>query len=180
MADAEALPFPDGVFGRVVSSGMIEHIGVEESSSPYTVAALPDRDARRCRVVLEMARVAGDDAAVVIDCPNGGFPVDFWHGDRVGAFRLHPVPDELLPTYGELRRWAAEAGRTARLRPLAGRLAFRQVGMRWWGRLLAPPVKIVIAVLDLLVRVGLDRPVSRFYPYLVVELWKTRLTATRS
>ena len=58
IADATALPFRNGVFDRVVSSGMIEHVGVEESSMPYTVVAQPGREEKRRRVVAEIARVA--------------------------------------------------------------------------------------------------------------------------
>ncbi|MCU0305988.1 MAG: class I SAM-dependent methyltransferase [Thermoanaerobaculales bacterium] len=172
LADAAALPFPDGSFEHVVSSGMIEHVGVSESSEPYTVRTHDDRDEQRRGVVGELIRVAGPAGRVVVDCPNGSFPIDFWHGDRVGAFRLHRVPDTLLPCLGDLRRWAASGGRDARLRPLSGRLAFRQVGRRWWGRVLAPAMRRFLVVLDRLCTLGAGRAVAPFYPYLVVELWR--------
>lgn len=170
IADATALPFRDGVFDRIVSSGMIEHVGVMESSSPYSVEAVPEQDELRQRVVSELARVAAADATVVVDCPNGTFPVDFWHGNRIGSFRVHAIPDVLLPSFGDLRRWAKACGGRAVLRPLSGRLAFRQVGKRWWGRALAPLMRFYLAVLDGLTSLGMGRLTAPFYPYLVVEV----------
>ena len=170
IADATALPFRDRGFDRVVSSGMIEHIGVDESSMPYTVVAQPQKEENRRRVVAEIARVAESGATVLIDWPNGSFPIDFWHGDGLGAFRIHGVPDVLLPSFGDLRRWAGCCGCRAMLRPIAGRLAFRQVGSRWWGRLLAPLMRLYLGGLDGLTKMGLGRVMAPFYPYLVVEI----------
>jgi SAM-dependent methyltransferase len=170
IADAIALPFRDGVFDRVVSSGMIEHVGVEESSLPYTVIAQPDQKKKRRRVVAEIVRVAGPGATILIDWPNGSFPIDFWHGDDLGAFRIHAIPDVLLPSFGDLRRWAECCGCSAELRPMTGRLAFRQVGSRWWGRLLAPLMRLYLWGLDILTRVGKGRMAAPFYPYLVAEI----------
>jgi len=170
IADACALPFRDGIFHRVVSSGMIEHVGVEESSMPYTVVARTDREEKRRRVVAEIARVADSAATILIDCPNGSFPIDFWHGDGLGAFRTHGVPDVLLPSFGDLRRWAEGCGYRAMVLPLTGRLAFRQVGSRWWGRLLAPLMRLYLWCLDGATRMGMGRVTAPFYPYLVVEI----------
>lgn len=170
IADATALPFRNGAFNQVVSSGMIEHVGVEESSMPYTVVAQPRQEEKRRRVVAEIARVADAGATVLIDWPNGSFPIDFWHGDGLGAFRIHGVPDALLPSFGDLRRWAGRCGCRATLRPITGRLAFRQVGNRWWGRLLAPMMRLYLGCLDGLTRVGMGRVTAFFYPYLVVEI----------
>jgi SAM-dependent methyltransferase len=170
LADAAHLPFADGPFAAVVSSGMIEHVGVAESAPPYTVTALPDQAVRRAAVVRELERVAAADAPVVVDCPNGSFPVDFWHGDRLGALRFHRTPDALLPTFADLATWARAAGRSAALQPLRDRLRFRQVGSRWWGRLLAPLARLYLRGLDLLVAAGLSALPARLYPYLVVVL----------
>lgn len=170
IADAIALPFRDGAFDQVVSSGMIEHVGVEESSMPYTVIAQPLQEEKRRRVVAEIARVAEADAAVLIDWPNGSFPIDFWHGDGLGAFRIHGVPDALLPSFGDLRRWAGRCGCRATLHPITGRLAFRQVGSRWWGRLLAPLMRLYLGGLDGLTKMGMGRITAPIYPYLVAEI----------
>lgn len=170
IANATSLPFRDGAFDRVVSSGMIEHVGVEESSMPYNVVAQSDQDEKRQRVVAEIARVAESAATILIDWPNGSFPVDFWHGDGIGAFRLHGVPDVLLPSFGDVGRWAGRCGCRATLRPLTGRLAFRQVGNRWWGRFLAPLMRLYLGCLDGLTRMGMGRVIAPLYPYLVAEI----------
>src|SRR4029079_5713853 len=93
LADAAALPFADGTFDAVVASVMIEHVGVSDAANPYRVRAHADRDHAREAVVGELARVTGAGGTTLVDGPNGAFPIDFWHGDRLGAFRPHGVPD---------------------------------------------------------------------------------------
>ncbi len=154
---------------------MIEHVGVEESSMPYTVTARPDQEEKRREVVAEIVRIADPAATIVIDWPNGSFPIDFWHGDGLGAFRTHGVPDVLLPSFGDLRRWAERCGRRATLRPITGRLAFRQVGSRWWGRWLAPLMRLYLGGLDVLTRMGMGRVTALFHPYLIAEIRTRRL-----
>ncbi|HHQ49153.1 MAG TPA: class I SAM-dependent methyltransferase [Acidobacteria bacterium] len=176
LADAGALPFRDGAFQIAVSSGMIEHVGVREASHPYRVEAVPGRDDQRERVLSEMLRVTDPRGVTLVDCPNGTFPVDFWHGDTVGSFRLHRIPDVLLPTPGQFRRWGRRLGFRPRWRPLSGRLRFRQVGRHWWGRILRPLMSLYIEGLDLAVRAGLGRLAAPAYPYLVVQLQRDRDT----
>jgi len=170
VADARHLPFRHGVFDAVISSGMIEHVGVRESMDPYTVEAEADQDAARARVLSELARIVRPGGVSYLDFPNGAFPIDFWHGDRLGAFRWHGVPDALLPTFRDVTRWAAGIGLSVRLEALTGRLAFRQVGRRWWGRLLAKPVALALRLLDGAAERGWTRLPARFDPYLVISL----------
>lgn len=170
IADASALPFRDGVFDVSVSSGMLEHVGVEEASNPYRIRALPNRDELRELVVREMLRVAASDGEVVVDFPNGTFPVDFWHGDEIGSFRIHRIPDVLLPSYRDVARWSRGVGAKIRLRSLVGRFQFRQVGRRWWGRLLEPLMRAYLRALDSLTRFGLGSVAGLLAPYLVIEI----------
>jgi len=170
LADAGRLPFAGGTFATVISSGMIEHVGVRESTRPYRVTADPDRDLQRERVLAELLRVTEPGGRTLVDCPNGAFPVDFWHGDTVGSFRLHDFPDPLLPTPGQFRAWGRRLGFRPVWLPLTGRLRFRQVGRHWWGRLLRPLMALHLRALDLMVRLGLGRLAAPAYPYLVVGL----------
>jgi SAM-dependent methyltransferase len=170
LADAVRLPFREDAFSVVISSGMIEHVGVQESTPPYKVAALPDREARRAAVVREALRVTDSSGALFLDCPNGAFPIDFWHGDRVGAFRIHAVPDALLPTLAEAKEWLVGTGATASLTPIGQRLRFKQIASRWWGRLLRMPVRLVVAILDRLVGRVDDRFLSPLLPFLVLRI----------
>lgn len=169
VADARDLPFRQGGFDLVVSSGMIEHVGVDESSTPYTVRPQPDRDVQREHVIAELARVLSRAGTLIVDCPNGAFPVDFWHGDKVGSFRLHGVPDSLLPTHNDLFRWAAAAGLAARVEPLSGRLQFRQIRRRWWGRLLWPAASLYVRLLDRGLLSRVSRAFAWLCPYLVMS-----------
>jgi len=172
VSDATALPFPEGTFDVVLSSGMTEHVGVDESSSPYTVRPRPERSELRGRAVQEMVRATQDSGHVLIDFPNGSFPVDFWHGDKVGAFRVHRIPDVLLPSFSDIRKWAGSARSGAIILPLSGRLKFRQVGRHLWGRVAAPLMRAVIGILDAFSRAGMGGLIAPLYPYLVVELKK--------
>ena len=141
VANALRLPFPDGYFEVVISSGVIEHIGVEESSVPrYSVRALPDRDARRAAFLRELGRVLAPGGQLFIDCPNGAFPIDFWHGDAAGGPRFHSTREPFLPRYREIERAADGAIPGARVSALSPykRLQFKQAGRHLHGRLLAP------------------------------------------
>jgi SAM-dependent methyltransferase len=158
---------------------MIEHVGVVESSTPYAVTALQDRDLSRERVLGEAVRLMRPGGRAFFDFPNALFPVDFWHGDSVGSFRVHGPSDALLPTGGRFQRWVARAGGVTRLCPLRDRLKMRQVSKRWWGRLLRLPMGIHLAVLDFLVAGGLEFFGRIFAPYLVFEVRHRRLPEER-
>jgi len=137
VASALTLPFPDGYFDVVISSGVIEHIGVEETAIPrYRVTPLQDRDALRAAFLRELLRVG---RTVYIDCPNGAFPIDFWHSDAPGRPRFHSTREGFLPTFREIASLVPEAV-VEPLRPYK-RLQFRQAAQHWHGRLLARPAQ---------------------------------------
>lgn len=82
VADGRRLPFATGFFDAVLSSGVIEHIGVEESriADAYSVAPQPERDRQRVVYLRELLRVTKKGGVIFLDFPNGLFPIDFWHG----------------------------------------------------------------------------------------------------
>ena len=165
VASALRLPFADGVFDSVLSSGVIEHIGVaEEGGASYRVTPLPDRDEQRRAYVGELLRVTRPGGSVFIDCPNGAFPIDFWHGTVGGRARFHAHDEGFLPAVAEIEGYAPGTRITAH--SPHRRFAFRQVGRHWYGKLLAWPVALAFAIAG--------RAFARTWlnPYLVLEIKK--------
>jgi SAM-dependent methyltransferase len=165
VASSLRLPFPDAYFDAVISSGVIEHIGVVESALPrYSVAPLPDRDGQRAAFLAELFRVTRPGGVVFVDCPNGAFPIDFWHGDRPGAPRRHGRGEGFLPTFAEIRRLAGDA-RVDALSPYK-RLQFHQARRHWYGRVFGPLGSVWFAlmrVVPFVARTALN-------PFLVVRV----------
>jgi SAM-dependent methyltransferase len=171
VASGMSLPFANGFFDVVISSGVIEHIGVVETGgATYTVTPMPDRDGLRTRFIAELLRVTRPGGTVFLDFPNGAFPIDFWHSHIGGSARWHSADEGFLPTFGEVRNILREIEPTVTLRALSPhrRFAFRQVGRHWYGRLFALPMT---AWLFLMSVAGL-RTLSRtaLNPYLVIEI----------
>jgi len=168
VANGLSLPFPDAAFDAVISSGVIEHIGVEEHrDSRYHVRPLPSRDALRVAFLGELRRVTKPSGTIWLDFPNGAFPIDFWHGDRPGAARWHPPDEGFLPTFREVRRLAGE-GATLRALSPHRRLGFQQAGRHWYGKLFSAPMSGLLRAMtykpfDLLAESSLN-------PFLVVEM----------
>ena len=166
VASSLRLPFPDRFFDAVISSGVIEHIGVAEAALPrYAVAPLPDRDAQRAAFVAELVRVTRAGGTIFLDCPNGAFPIDFWHGDRPGAPRRHSAREGFLPTFAEIRALVPPDARVAALSPYK-RLQFHQARRHRYGKLLGPFANAFFALMravPLLARTALN-------PFLVVRV----------
>ena len=150
VASSLRLPFPDGYFDAVISSGVIEHIGVVETGMPrYAVRPLPNRDEQRGAFLAELFRVTRPGGVVFLDFPNGAFPIDFWHGDDPGGARRHALDEGFLPTAAELRllvRRVLPAAHVALLSPFR-RLQFHQSRRHWYGRILGPFASVVFALL---------------------------------
>jgi SAM-dependent methyltransferase len=150
VADGLTLPFPDGYFDAVISSGVLEHIGVAERGGPgfYEVAPLPDRDERRRAFLAELARVLGPGGTLYLDFPNGAFPIDFWHGASAGGARWHSVAEGFLPKVGEIAALAGSLDPAFRVsvRSPHRRLRFNQVGGHWYGRLGRAPMAAFYAL----------------------------------
>lgn len=170
VADTRRLPFADGFFDAVISSGVIEHIGVTETGGEtYTVEPLPERDQARTSFLGELLRVVAPGGLLYVDCPNGAFPIDFWHGPRAGNARFHRLDEGFLPHLSEVRRIIAGLG-PWRVRPLSPhrRLRMHQVGGHWYGKLFRWPMALLLQAMTLpplrpLAGTGLN-------PYLVMEI----------
>jgi SAM-dependent methyltransferase len=150
VADGLSLPFPDGFFDAVISSGVLEHVGVSEHGGPgiYEVSPLPDLDERRMAFLAGLARVLAPGGTLFLDFPNGAFPIDFWHGTRAGAARWHSPFEGFLPTVKSIRRLAARLDPSLRVsvRSPRQRLRFHQVGAHWYGRLFRAPMAAFYAL----------------------------------
>jgi SAM-dependent methyltransferase len=168
VANALRLPFEDDAFDVVISSGVIEHIGVEETGgASYHVKPMPNRDAMRQQFIDELLRVTKPGGRVFVDCPNGAFPIDFWHGGAGGRARWHSRGEGFLPAFDDIRSLAR--GNDVRALSPHRRFAFRQVGRHWYGRVFSAPISMLFAlmkVLPFLARTALN-------PYLVVEIKKS-------
>jgi SAM-dependent methyltransferase len=171
VADGATLPFPDGFFDVAIASGVLEHIGVSEiGGRRYEVHPRADRDERRRCYLAELIRVLAPGGRLFVDCPNGRFPIDFWHGVTPGGARLHSLREGFLPTVPEIRALCARIDPRLEVRPRSpeGRLRFRQVSAHWYGRLFRAPVAALTRLMS--------RPLFRFLsgspinPYLVVEI----------
>ena len=172
VADATALPFRAGQFQATYSSGLIEHVGVEEQGGDvYQVTARPDKHELRQQAVREMCRVSSASGSVILDFPNGMFPIDFWHGTSLAAFRVHRLPDTLNPSVWEIARYLPESRVT--ILPLRNRLRFRQISRKWWGRALHVPMRAFIRLLDLLPQ-ALQAMHGTLYPFLVIQIRPAR------
>jgi SAM-dependent methyltransferase len=166
LASATALPFRPGQFNATYCCGLLEHVGVQEQGgSTYSVTELPDKHTTRKVAIEEMCRVTS--GSVVLDFPNGMFPIDFWHGTALGAFRVHSLPDSLNPSVWEIARYVPD--RQVTILPLGNRLRFKQISRRWWGRALRLPAELFVRLLDMMPRTF--RAIhGTLYPFLVVRI----------
>lgn len=172
VCDASRLPFPTGYFQAVISSGLMEHIGVRETGVPaYRVEPAPDQREQRRAFVRELFRVVEPGGLLWLDFPNGRFPIDFWHGtEGRRGMRWHSPGERFLPSVGEIREYLAAAAPGARLRPLSPfrRLHFHRIRRRWYGRLFFPLVSGFFRALSV---PGLGRMAGwAWNPYLVLEI----------
>ncbi len=176
VAEGPRLPFPDGHFDAVISSGVLEHVGVTEiGGERYSVAPRADRDAERQRFLSELLRVVRPRGRVWIDAPNGASPIDFWHGTTESMpVRWHGRREGFLPTVSEVRRYLAAIGPDCTIRILGPhrRLRFKRIRKYWYGRAFNIPARLFLW--------GLSLPVARILagtwinPYLVLEITRGR------
>ncbi|MGZ7039188.1 MAG: methyltransferase domain-containing protein [Thermoanaerobaculia bacterium] len=177
VADGAHLPFPDGFFEAVICSGVLEHIGVDEMAVPhYRVTPRATRDDERATFIRELLRVVAPGGSLFLDFPNGAFPIDFWHGSSPAAARFHRRDEGFLPAMPYLKRLFGGMRVTA-LGP-HGRLKFRQVSGRWYGRVFSPLMRLFFAAMDLPVLRSLAG--SPLNPFLVVKVQASDRARTSS
>jgi SAM-dependent methyltransferase len=167
-ANALHLPFGTQSFDVVLSSGLIEHIGIhEEETGTYQARRLPDCHAQRQEFVSELVRVLKPGGFILLDHPNGGSPADFWHGGSPGSIRWHAVWGDMLPRFGEIARYLRHADRSFRLYSLSPRhrLQFNRVRNHWYGRAFTPLMQVWFRMVEVRALSFLSR--GFLNPYLV-------------
>jgi SAM-dependent methyltransferase len=134
------------------------------------VTPLPDRDAQRGAFLAELLRVLAPGGILYLDAPNGAFPIDFWHNKKAGQARWHSTREGFLPTFGEVRSLLREIDPRISIQAVSpnGRLAFRQAGQHWYGRMLTPAMRLLFRMMDFVPI--LSR--SLLNPFLVLRITK--------
>ncbi|MDP9193160.1 MAG: class I SAM-dependent methyltransferase [Acidobacteriota bacterium] len=171
VGDGAKLPFPDDFFTVLLCSGVLEHIGVEESGGDkYRVHPLPDRDAARRSFLTSLLRVLAPGGVLYLDFPNGAFPIDFWHNTRGGSARFHSLREGFLPTFDEVKTLAEQIDPAIRVEPVSPnrRLRFQQVKQHWYGHIFATPMRLLFSAMDIFPRLA-RTPMN---PFLVIRLTK--------
>lgn len=142
LGDALRLAVDDNVFDIVFSSGVLEHIGVNERWLPWvlTPMSVEDQRAERVQFFRECFRILKPDGILYVDHPNGACPVDFWHHDRPGKPRPHSTKERFNPRLREVRSIVAAVDPAARIEPLspANRFSFGRSKRRWYRAFLGP------------------------------------------
>jgi SAM-dependent methyltransferase len=170
-ADATALPFSVGSFDVILSSGMLEHIGVFEECTPeYRVQPLPDQFERRRKFVAECLRVLRPGGTLFIDHPNGRFPIDFWHNDHRSRPRFHSPRQHFLPSFGEVSKLVNSVTPACSIQAIspAGRFTLRRSKRRWYGQIFSGAMKCFFASLNYWPLASLAP--SALNPYLVIRI----------
>ena len=173
VADGAKLPFPDAHFQVLLCSGVLEHVGVEETGGGhYRVNVLPHRDAARRLFLTGLLRVLAPGGTLYLDFPNGAFPIDFWHNTRGGSARFHSVYEGFLPTFADISRLGKQINPAITVASVSPnrRLRFQQVRQHWYGRAFAAPMQLLFAMMDCFPRLAR----SAVNPFLVIRLTKPK------
>ncbi len=141
MANGERLPFPDATFDIAFCGCVFPHVGVVGDSFKVR----PDYWRRRLAVAKEMTRVVKPGGRIFVSSPNRLFPVDLFHGRKVGSYRtpLNPPWRRFLLSAGDYRRLFLEAGCAGPARALSIKnyWGFCRSKQELVGRLLSLPVR---------------------------------------
>ncbi|TKJ42537.1 hypothetical protein CEE37_02285 [candidate division LCP-89 bacterium B3_LCP] len=129
--DSTRLPFPDGFFDLVYSTGVIEHIGTTDGKSTLAANYLESRR----QYAAEILRVTRPGGRIMISCPNKSFPVDIQHGPQDETvpksswwrnfifdktrMNVHRIRGNYhLLSYAETRRLFCQSGEVSSFEPL--------------------------------------------------------------
>lgn len=164
IGDALQLPFQGDAFDFVFSEGVIEHIGMNGDSFEKQ----SDQREQRSRFAQSQLRVTRPGGYILVACPNGRFPIDFYHGGvdvRGVRMRLHSPLEAFLPSLGEIRQLFAPQAEWIRplsldgffnMGRLAGESGFAALSSRmfstasrllpasFWGTVLSPYLVVLI------------------------------------
>jgi SAM-dependent methyltransferase len=176
--DSGRLPFPDGFFDAVYSTGVIEHIGTADGNSTL----LPDYKRARQHYADEILRVTKPEGRILISCPNKNFPVDIQHGPqddtspeiarwRINFFNrtgvnVHPIWGKYhLLSYPETRELFCKPGGARQFEPLPlnGYFGFG----RFESGFLSPIARLATAYVNHLPRIMRG---GIFNPYMLVQI----------
>lgn len=146
MANAMRLPFEDGQFDVAFCGCVFPHVGVSGDSADTTERCWADRLA----VAREMTRVVKPGGSILVSSPNRWFPLDLFHGREIGSYRtpLNPPWRRFLLSRSDYARLFREAGCAGPVRAQSIRdyWGFCRTGKSWKGRLLAVPVRALLAI----------------------------------
>lgn len=141
MANGMHLPFPDATFDIAFCGCVFPHVGVIGD----TFRTAPDYWRQRLAVAGEMARVVKPGGSIFVSSPNRLFPIDLFHGRKVGSYRtpVNPPWRRFLLSAGDYRRLFLEAGcqGPAQAQSIRGYWGFCRSRGEWLGALLSIPVR---------------------------------------
>ncbi len=172
-ADALQIPFQRNSFDIAISCGLIEHIGIYETMEDHYVARrLADCDERRTQFARHLLRVTREDGFILLDHPNGSFPIDFWHGGPHGGFRVHRPWGDMLPRFSEISHYFRSADPNLEFLSLSpvDRLRLGRVRRLKLGPVLAPLIRLWFDMMSVPWLASMAR--GCLNPYLVTVIYR--------
>lgn len=146
MANGMHLPFADATFDIAFCGCVFPHVGVDGDSFKVTDKHYEDRLA----IAREMTRVVKPGGAIFLSSPNRWFPLDLFHGRKIGSYRtpVNPPWRKFLLSRSDYARLFRDAGcrGPAKAQSIKGYWGFCRTGGSWKGKLVALPVRALFAL----------------------------------